>query len=227
MARKATKKGRKAPNRTIWDIFKDEVPLLAWLDYCIQHGVDFDSTVVDHLRTYANKEVRLGQVDGKLKSLFGTWGHCKKFDEFKHRQGSPAIGLSDIEREAVRRFKESLPPPPPTRPDAEYQLQGITPGLRTRSQTLSAPRQASEDSSLSDLSSITDPDDCSDANVRSKTVEPSERFARSKVSSAFLRSTLEQHLSLRTRRSGVSGSQTQSNRRLWRALIHDRKRCPT
>ncbi|KAK6839355.1 hypothetical protein PG987_005221 [Apiospora arundinis] len=185
MTRKATKKGRQNQNRTKWDFFKDEVPLLAWLDYCIQHDVDFDSTVIDHLRTHANKEVQLEQVDRKLRRLWGNSGYVKKFDDFKNRQGTPAIGITSIERKAVEKFKESLPPPP-ARPDTVYLLQGITPGLRTRSRTLSAQRQASEDSSLSDLSSITDPDDCSDTNARDEIVDCSEQMPKAKVSSAVL-----------------------------------------
>ncbi|KAK7941500.1 uncharacterized protein PG986_013887 [Apiospora aurea] len=184
MARKATKKARKVQNRTTWDHIKDEVPLLAWLDYCIQYGVDFDSTVIDHLRTYADKEVSSDQVDSKLYSLWrnlGPSGKGTKFDDFKRSQGSPVIGISDIQREALRKCKANLAAPPPTRPDAECQRRGITPGLRTRSRTLSEPRQpASEDSSLSELSSTPDPDDCSDANARSKTVDDSEQVARSK-----------------------------------------------
>ncbi|KAK8087695.1 hypothetical protein PG997_002656 [Apiospora hydei] len=184
MARKATKKVRKVQNRTTWDHIKDEVPLLAWLDYCIQYGVDFDSTVIDHLRTYASKEVSSDQVDRKLYSLWrnlGPSGKGAKFDDFKHRQGSPVIGISDIQREALRECKANLAAPPPTRPDAEHQRRGITPGLRTRSRTLSEPRQPpSEDSSLSELSSTPDPDDCSDANARGKTVDDSEQIARSK-----------------------------------------------
>lgn len=191
MARKATKKGRQNQNRTTWDIFKDEVPLLAWLDYCIQHDVDFDSTVVDHLRTHANKEVRFEQVDGKLWRLWKIYGLCKEFDDFKNRQGSPAIGITPIERKAVEKFKESLPPPP-ARPDTGYHLQGITPGLRTRSRTLSEQRQASEDSSLSDLSSITNPDDCSDANERDEIVDCSEQMPKAKVSNAVPRRILTQ-----------------------------------
>ncbi|KAK8004943.1 hypothetical protein PG990_010980 [Apiospora arundinis] len=179
MARKGTKKGRQNYDRITWDTFKDEIPLLAWLDYCIQYGVDFDSTIVDHLRTYANKEVNLKKVNDKLKRLWDNCGYCDKFDDFKNRQGSPAIGITSIERKAVEKFKESLPPPP-ARPDTVYLLQGITPGLRTRSRTLSAQRQASEDSSLSDLSSITDPDDCSDANARDEIVDCSEQMPKAK-----------------------------------------------
>ncbi|KAK7952892.1 hypothetical protein PG988_013586 [Apiospora saccharicola] len=186
MARKATKKIRKPQIRVTWDFSKDVVPLLAWLDYCIQHGVDFNSTVVDHLQAYANKDVQLTQVDGKLRTLWGNWGHIEKFDDFKYQQGSSVLGLTPIEHEAVEKFRKGLPPPP-ARPDAMYQLEGITSGLPTRSQTLSEQRQASDDSSLSGLSSISDPDERSDAAARITRPGFSEQFARSKVSSTLLR----------------------------------------
>ncbi|KAK7906418.1 hypothetical protein PG985_016424 [Apiospora marii] len=185
MARKPTQKSRKPLNRVTWDFSKDLVPLLAWLDSCIEHGMDFDSTVVDHLRTYASKDVQLTKVDGKLRSLWETWGHCDEFDDFKHEQGSPALGLKSVEHEAIGKFKKGLPPPP-TRPVTRYTLEETTPGLLTRSQTLSEQREASDDSSLSDLSSITDPDDWPDATAKSTTIGFNAQSARSKVSSAFL-----------------------------------------
>ncbi|KAK8137370.1 hypothetical protein PG984_005310 [Apiospora sp. TS-2023a] len=179
MARKATKKSRNPQTRATWDFSKDVVPLLAWLDYCIQHGVDFDSTVVDRLRAYATKDVHLTQVDGKLRTLWGKWGHNEEFDDFKYQQGSSVLGLTSMEHEAIEKFRKGLPQPP-ARPDAGYQLEGTTPGLPTRSQTLSEQRQASDDSSLSDLSSISDPDECPDTTARRGRAGFSEQIARSK-----------------------------------------------
>lgn len=147
--------------------------------------MDFDSTVVNHLRTYANKEVQFTQAEGKLRTLWGSWGHCKKFNDFKYRQGSSdLLGLNPIEHEAIGKFREGLAPPAAS-PDAGYPLEEITPGHQTRSQTLSEQRQDSDDSSLSDLSSIPDPDDWLDAAAKDTTVGFSEQSARSKVSSAF------------------------------------------
>ncbi|KAK8108343.1 uncharacterized protein PG998_010356 [Apiospora kogelbergensis] len=165
MARKAITKG---PNngtnndRTTWHFATETAPLLAWLDHCIQYGIEFDSTVVQHLREDANKEVVLDQVTGKLKRLWGKWG-CWGFDfrDFKHNYGSPLIGLTGTEFEDIRKAKERLRPPP-TGQTAEAQLRGIASTLRSRSRTLSEPRQGSDDSSLTELGSITEPESWSD-----------------------------------------------------------------
>lgn len=183
MAGKSVKKG---PNntlnngRTTWNFKTETAPLLAWLDHCIQYGIDFDSTVVQHLRENAKKEVKLDQVTGKLKRLWATWG-CWEFDyhNFKHRYGSPAIGFTGTELENIEKSKERLRPP------------RIASALRSRSQTLSGPRQASDDSSLSELGSITEPESWLSDSDNNEEEGGSEPVLQSKVRRALHQNTWE------------------------------------
>ncbi|RYP76032.1 hypothetical protein DL770_007310 [Monosporascus sp. CRB-9-2] len=75
--RKRAKKARlrKGPkNPQVW--FPDDVTqLLAWLDYCLEHGDNFADTVTSHLKSTRQKLYTWDQIDGKLRLLWRTYGH--------------------------------------------------------------------------------------------------------------------------------------------------------
>ncbi|KAI1425932.1 hypothetical protein F5Y12DRAFT_713812 [Xylaria sp. FL1777] len=70
--RKGSRKSSRQQKR-IW--VDDDVPqLLAWLDYCIENDVDFNSTVVAHMKRTREKSYTLRQSRDKLMKIWGSKG---------------------------------------------------------------------------------------------------------------------------------------------------------
>ncbi|KAI3326026.1 hypothetical protein HD806DRAFT_532678 [Xylariaceae sp. AK1471] len=148
MTRKSGKRPH-APNGRIWDE-TDKVHLYAWLDYCIQHGIDFNSTIINHLKIESSKEFSLNQVNNKFER---EWNRLGRFGTSKndiYLEGTSCLDGLDPElgsaiTQAINKYGE---------PSLRFRLRGTSAALKSRSQTLSITRQSSRSSSLSTLSTI-------------------------------------------------------------------------
>ena len=98
------RRNRRIPDsRANWSQ-QDTIRLLAWLDHSLGHrNVEFDSTIVDHLRVSCDKEFTMKQAKAKLYAL---WKYCASDDAKDpaeiYREGSSClVGLTDEEKDAV------------------------------------------------------------------------------------------------------------------------------
>lgn len=135
MARKKTKSKRTAhPNYNvkIWDD-SDRLELLAYLNWCIQAEVDFETTAVHHLRETTGKDFSVQQIEGKLRR---EWTNFGKTDSFEHvyRIGTAAfLSAGEEEDKRIGDIVIRLGPPPVLR----YDLRSSLSRFNTRSHTLS------------------------------------------------------------------------------------------
>lgn len=113
----AKRKRNTAPYQQVWHE-DDVVQLVAWLNHTIQHEIDFNDTVVQHLQKSRNKSVSLTQVNSKLSALWNSYGSNdlpdKKWKEL-FNQGSSILTrlrgdvIAAIER-ASRELEENFIP---------------------------------------------------------------------------------------------------------------------
>ncbi|KAI8948410.1 hypothetical protein F4801DRAFT_556841 [Xylaria longipes] len=112
-ARKRFRKGSEPITRE-QKFFPDDIAqLLAWLDHCIENGVDFESSVVNHLKKTRNYLYTIQQIKAKLRSLWGKKGYyrpgCSSADIF--REGTVCLELLDnAMRTRVNLIKATLDP---------------------------------------------------------------------------------------------------------------------
>jgi hypothetical protein len=125
--------------------------LLAWLDYCLLHEIDFKSTVVQHLKEKAQKEVHLGQVHAKLKREWLNLGRgdSKNVNDLYQEGTSCLVELDQEEREAIRQAIVALGVPP-----VKYRIRGASSVCQSPSRTLSIGRRKSSSSTLSIVPTI-------------------------------------------------------------------------
>ena len=82
----------------------DTIQLLAWLDHSLkQNNINFDRTIVGHLKVASGKAFTVKQAKSKLVAL---WRYCgsdvAKDPTTIYRQGSSCLpGLADEEKEAI------------------------------------------------------------------------------------------------------------------------------
>jgi hypothetical protein len=67
-------KGTVPRNPQVWSP-DDVAQLLAYLDHCLEYGVDFEDTVVAHLQASQNKIYTWRQIKRKLSLMWGTMGN--------------------------------------------------------------------------------------------------------------------------------------------------------
>ncbi len=92
-----------SPN-ALWTL-EDRVELLAWLDHSLQHGINFENTIIAHLRRLRDKEYTAQQVNEKLR----TFWRYHRITAYSPRNGwkdilqhgSKIIHLSDEEEEVI------------------------------------------------------------------------------------------------------------------------------
>ncbi|KAF2181358.1 hypothetical protein K469DRAFT_713793 [Zopfia rhizophila CBS 207.26] len=98
---KSKKRNSVARNANLWDP-RDRIHLLAWLDYCIRRGINFEASVVDHLQATTGKTFSWKQVKSKLNSTWKNWGHeDSKLSDIYSRGSSCLKSLLDKEREEI------------------------------------------------------------------------------------------------------------------------------
>lgn len=112
------------------------VALLAWLDYCVQHTMDFNKTIVDHLR-----KVKRGS--GKDEELSMVRIHAK-LRHLKVRY-SPESSMSNVRALGSREF-EGLPGD--TRKDVEAALASYNDEYNDR-ETMSNPNSTRRSTHMS------------------------------------------------------------------------------
>ncbi|KAI8944944.1 hypothetical protein F4801DRAFT_598680 [Xylaria longipes] len=153
MARKPRKRGRRTANRRIWPE-PHEVHLYAWLDYCMQHEIDFNTTIINHLEEKTSREFSLRQVERKLKKDCHDYGREGSNKDDIYREGiscldrlKPVLGAAITQ--AIDTYGE---------PSLIFRLRGTSTTSKSSSKTLSVTRQGSQNSSLSTLSVFSAPD---------------------------------------------------------------------
>ncbi|KAH8816830.1 hypothetical protein F5884DRAFT_873614 [Xylogone sp. PMI_703] len=105
----AKRKRNSTPSSQLWEI-EDAVELIAWLNHTIQHDeLNFDITILEHLRKSRNREFTLKQVRSKLSGLWNRYGSNelpdKKWNELFNQGSSILTGLN---REVVQSIEERL-----------------------------------------------------------------------------------------------------------------------
>ena len=66
-------KKKRAARPRVWE-YQDEIELLAYLDFTLEHKLDFKRTVSSHLSTVTGKQFSEKQVFGKLEREWSEWG---------------------------------------------------------------------------------------------------------------------------------------------------------
>lgn len=142
---KNSKKRHRSPRKRIWER-GDGIELLAYLDYCLEHGIDFESTKISHLKAVTGKDFSEEQVSGKLRREwkgYGRQGPNTVQDLLS--EGSPfLVGYIDIDREDIREAISRIEPPA-----SRYRLRSASSALLSRRRTPPKPRQPSETPTLS------------------------------------------------------------------------------
>lgn len=144
--RNRPKKRPHQQSRLLWDD-EDIIQLLAFLDFCLTHRLDFESLVESHLVKVTGKAFSKTNIDRKLKREWTKCGHDKS-TTFRDllREGSSVLAYYKVEEhENIREVASRIEPPQ----GARYRLRNASSALTSRSRTLSKPRQPSETSSLS------------------------------------------------------------------------------
>jgi hypothetical protein len=60
---------------------EDRLNLLAYLNWCVQHNVEFNKTVIHHLNEVVKKDFTPRQVRDKLHREWMKYGKCDKFED--------------------------------------------------------------------------------------------------------------------------------------------------
>lgn len=152
MAKNSKKRPRSPPKR-VWDP-EDVIELLAWVDYCQLHSINFYGTVVNHLKAKTHKSLSRQQINTKLRSEWAQWGRYgnhpvkgRTFRELLTEGSSCLVRYSERDHQNIRGAVDRLGPPPASR----YRLRSTSSVLQSRSHTLSHTRQTSETSTLTVL----------------------------------------------------------------------------
>ncbi|SPO06111.1 uncharacterized protein DNG_08800 [Cephalotrichum gorgonifer] len=105
------------PPNHIW-LDEEKYEILAWLDYCILHSLDFDKSVVDHLARVTGTTFSLRQIKGKAEREWNSRGPEVKANAPRpvvadlYKLGSATLVLyREDERQAVSRALKRIRPP--------------------------------------------------------------------------------------------------------------------
>jgi hypothetical protein len=94
-----------------WDR-EDVAELIAWLDHCLKHKVDFHESIASHLRRSRGKEYEISRIETKLKGIrerkfSAPYGENQTWrDVFV--SGSKVLWLRDEERESLAQAQARL-----------------------------------------------------------------------------------------------------------------------
>lgn len=144
-------KKKRAPRPRVWG-YQDKIELLAYLDFTLEHKLDFRSTVIRHLASVTGKQFNDRQVFDKLHREWEYCGrHGGKFgsDQDLLSEGSSfLVEWTDGDHEEVKEALQRLQPPA-----SRYRFRSTPLATTATSRTLSrsVTRQTSDTSSLSEL----------------------------------------------------------------------------
>ncbi|KAB5583301.1 hypothetical protein GE09DRAFT_296074 [Coniochaeta sp. 2T2.1] len=140
-------KKKRAARPRVW-VHQDQIELLAYLDFTLEHKLDFRSTVSSHLATVTGKQFNERQVFGKLNRI---WSKCWRFGgEVGSYQDLLSEGSSVLEGWTERYHEEVLQALRRLQPPARrYRLRSTPRATIATSRMLSrsATRQNSDTSS--------------------------------------------------------------------------------
>lgn len=142
---KGSKKDHRPPQRRVWEP-NDVTELLAYLDYCLERGIDFESTVIGHMRNVTGKDFSQKQISRKLKSEWDQWGRegLGTVQDLLSEGSTFLVGYTEDDREDIREAISRLGPPAD-----RYRFKSTSSVSTSRSRTMSKPRQLSGRSTLS------------------------------------------------------------------------------
>ncbi|KAF5007608.1 hypothetical protein FDECE_6072 [Fusarium decemcellulare] len=146
MAGKGSKKARRPrkrkPNLQVW-ANNDRLELLAYLNWCVQYEIDFEATVMGHLKSVTGKEFSSRQIRDKLRREWNNFGTCDDFEDL-YSQGTAALNPGEAEDQVIQQIFSRLGTPPRSR----YLLRRASSVPKSRSRTLSAVRGTPKASTL-------------------------------------------------------------------------------
>ncbi|KAF4462340.1 hypothetical protein FALBO_10855 [Fusarium albosuccineum] len=146
MAGKGSKKARRPrnrkPNLQVW-ANNDRLELLAYLNWCVQYEVDFEATVMGHLKSVTAKDFSSRQIRDKLRREWNNFGTCDDFEDL-YLQGTAALNPGEAEDQVIQQMFARLGTPPRSR----YLLRRASSVPKSRSRTLSAVRGTPKASTL-------------------------------------------------------------------------------
>lgn len=143
-------KKKHAARPRVWE-HQDQIELLAYLDFTLEHKLDFRSTVSSHLATVTGKQFNERQVFGKLKR---EWFNCGRYggkvgsyQDLLSEGSSFLEGWTESNHEEVLQALRRLQPPA-----RRYRLRSTPLATIATSRTLSrsATRNSSDTSPLSE-----------------------------------------------------------------------------
>ena len=107
-------KKKQAPRPRVWE-HQDQIELLAYLDFTLEHKLDFKSTVGSHLATVTGKHFNERQISGKLKRAWFNHGRSDGnagSDQDLLSEGSSfLVGWTESDHEELRQALARLQPP--------------------------------------------------------------------------------------------------------------------
>ncbi|KAM5345066.1 hypothetical protein ACJ41O_010928 [Fusarium nematophilum] len=146
MAGKGSKKARRPrqrkPNLQVW-ANNDRLELLAYLNWCVQYEVDFEATVMGHLKGVTGKDFSSRQIRDKLWRDWNNYGKCDNFEDL-YSQGTAALNPEEAEDQVIQQMLARLGSPPRSR----YLLRHDSSAPKSRSRTLSTVRGTPKSSAL-------------------------------------------------------------------------------
>ncbi|KAF4977311.1 hypothetical protein FZEAL_6134 [Fusarium zealandicum] len=130
---KAKRVGKPKPNLRVWED-RDRLELLAYLNWCVQCDVNFNTTVVGHLKKTTGKDFLDRQIRDKLRREWENFGICDKFEDL-YSQGTTALNQENNEDEmqVIQEMLVRLGSPL----GARYRLRSASSVHNSRSRTLS------------------------------------------------------------------------------------------
>ena len=78
-------------------VWRDDhrIQLLAWLDFCLEQGIDFDKTIVGHLKVKTGKDFTARQIRDKLRGEWARDGDRRLPRASLHSKGTKALPKLD------------------------------------------------------------------------------------------------------------------------------------
>ncbi|KAF5674771.1 Hsp70 chaperone protein [Fusarium circinatum] len=139
MERKNSRKSRrrarsKRTERVSWST-TDRLHLLAYLEWCVEHCVNFEITAPEYLENVTGRHLSKERVRQKLYQEWQTYGICGKFNDLFELGTAGLSPLIGVEQEIFRKMISSIIPAQEAR-----RTRGRSLDPDTRSSTLSVPR---------------------------------------------------------------------------------------
>lgn len=140
-----SKKDHRPPPRRVWEE-NDVTELVAYLDYCLERGIDFESTVIGHMRNATGKDFSAKQISRRLNIECTKWGRegLGTVQDLLSEGSTFLVGYTEDDREDIREAISRMEPPADP-----YRLRSTSSVSTSRSRTMSKPRQLSGRSTLS------------------------------------------------------------------------------